>query len=91
MLSLGIDAIFQTRNFRHLLTSIFTNCLLTTGKTALSTRNNSQQQNTMGPTADIDDKMKYLLLVIENSEFKPDYHALANEAAINNANNAYVL
>lgn len=45
----------------------------------------------MAPTTDVDTDLKYLLLVIKNADFKPNYQALATEAGVNNANNASVL
>ncbi len=35
--------------------------------------------------------LDYLLLLISNSEFKPDYHATAVAAEIASANNAYTI
>jgi hypothetical protein len=45
----------------------------------------------MAPITDVDADLKYLLLVIKNADFKPNYQALATEAGVNNANNASVL
>ena len=39
---------------------------------------------------DVEAALDYLLLLISNSEFKPDFHATATAAEIASANNAYV-
>lgn len=47
----------------------------------------------MAPSKPLDAEaaLDYLLLLISNSEFKPDFHATAAAAEIASANNAYAI
>lgn len=40
---------------------------------------------------DAEAALDYLLLLISNSEFKPDFHAIVAAAEIASANNAYAI
>jgi hypothetical protein len=42
----------------------------------------------MASPADIDANLNYLMLVIKNAEFKPNYRDIATEAGISSENNA---